>query len=215
MRAPSWWANREAISEVGGIVGHRLRRIVHLTLVVIPFLYYDVLAPLCAWFGWSHQWVAIAIGGSLLGFDIARIVTGFHVWGQRPYEERRLSGLGYAVLGALAVLLLLRDSRAVSAKAYAVPIFGVAGLVDPLLGELRARGWELAARYAVGWLTAALLWCVSSWCFGTPWICTVLIPGLVLIGEGRQYRLLDDNFTNFVLPLLAVQFLRLIGPDSF
>lgn len=182
----------------GGVYGHWLRRLIHLSMAVIPFLYYSYAMALASWMHWTPTGLVIAVVALILGFDLLRISQGWCLLGQRHYEVRRLSALAWSALAVGSVLLLAPHSSI----AYALIVS--AAVVDPLVGELRR--FPRAAVWTAGLaiVLVALIWYFAGTLLVLSGGWLLLLAPLTVVAERLPLRWIDDNALMLWLPLLAV-----------
>ena len=189
-------------TSVGGMRGHILRRGVHLSMALLPYIYFNHGETMAEMIGWDlNQVVAGVILFALIAEGI-RLRLGITVFGQRDYEAEQVSALAWGAIGVGFVFLLVPH------EAYAYPLILSLAFGDPLMGELRRKGFESKA--VMQFATAALLmiW-LASWHFlGTPlWMAIILAP-IAMISEWPRLRHIDDNATMVLIPLAVVLLLE-------
>lgn len=177
--------------------GHWFRRLIHVSMVLIPFLYYD-LGPEIA--GWFQLTPASFIGVMLVLvalIETLRLSTGFVFFGQRKHEARRISSFSWAALG-ITLVLWLAPSRA-----FASAIIWSLALGDPCLGEMR-RHWSAAWALVLGLLVIlAVWWCCAYW-FGIGYGWGLLMAPVSVAAEWQSWRRVDDNVLMLIIPLAVV-----------
>ncbi len=183
----------------GGRAGHRIRRLTHLALALVPFVYYDALPRYAAWLPGGSPAVAIAVGGTLLLFEAVRLRYGLLVIGQRRYEAKRISGAAWTVSAGLVVLLAGEWLPGDLARAIGYPVFLTAAVIDPLVGECRRRCGRRTARL-VGMVVAGGIWAGAWLMLGTPLAAAVAGPVVAVVFEGPWLAPIDDNATMLLLP---------------
>ncbi|MDA0925173.1 MAG: hypothetical protein O3C36_00880 [archaeon] len=189
-------------TSIGGMRGHLLRRGVHLSMSLLPFIYFAYGEQVADALGLSlDQVVASVLLVAMTGEGI-RLRLGFTVFGQRDYEANQISALAWGAIGVGMVFLLAPT------EAYAWPLILSLSLGDPLMGELRRKG--MASRQVMLVSTVALLaiWLVTWAQFGTPlWMAFFLAP-VCMLSEWPRLTYIDDNATMVLIPLALVLILE-------
>ncbi|ATN85343.1 hypothetical protein [Coxiella burnetii] len=183
---------------VGGIGGHILRRFIHLSMLIIPFLYYSYAKSRFNLFGLSYKSLLLVIIGLMLLFEIVRLKRGWLLWGQREREGKNFSSLAWTIVSLCLVLLLAPG------KQYAIPIIWSCAIVDPLLGELRRTQLSRTWIVFIGIVVVMIIWGLASWWFKLDWLLVLLMGPLVVILEWPNFRWLDDNALVQLVPLLVI-----------
>ncbi len=187
--------------------GHVFRRLVHISAPVFLTYYLvpDELVP-GLWKGWGALFI-MTVG---LAIDLLRLRSGKMLPGQRQYERERMSAHSWAALG-LAPIVLFSDFG------LALPVICAFAWVDPLMGELRARGSSrdsLAGFIAAGSiyfvglgmaLTLGPGMTMSSSPIST-WLWLLFIPlslmagALFVLAEKKSPVWLNDDLTTLLVP---------------
>jgi hypothetical protein len=180
---------------VGGLSGHILRRIVHLFMLVLPFLYYAYANTVASVIKLSSKQLLLLVLGITLILEIIRLCFGFILFGQRSIERKKLSSMASGICGICLVLLL-------APRFLAIPIIASCAIVDPLLGELRQTRLPSVWTWIIGMAGVALIWGLASRWYSTPhWLLLVMAPWTVLL-ERPNFRWIDDNLMMLLGPLL-------------
>ena len=127
---------------IGGRRGHVLRRITHLSMIILPFIYYwhgNQIAELVTEIieiETSREGVVLIALSLLVIIEAIRLFFGIAILGQRTYEKRQISALAWG--GNTVCLCLLFAPLGGYKEAYiGLPIIFTISIVDPLLGETR------------------------------------------------------------------------------
>lgn len=180
---------------VGGMGGHIFRRAVHLAMSFLPLIYFE----------WGHsvseqlgltlpQFVSVVVF-VLIGAEAIRLKFGLTVYGQREYESKQISALGWGAFGIGLVFVMAPTEE------YIWPLILSLSLGDPFLGEMRRLGH--GARNVVIFSTVFifLIW-VGCWYFvNTPFWLAFLFGPLCVASEWPRLRYIDDNATMVLIPL--------------
>jgi len=185
-------------TSVGGVSGHLLRRVVHLSMVLIPWAYYWHGESFADNFSTSKEKLLSIIMIALIIAEIIRLKIGFTLFGQRDYEAKQVSALAWGGI-AIGLTLFIAPS-----KELGVPLIVSLALIDPLLGELRRSGMEVMK---VNWICMAVTLAIWIGCWkllGTPlWLGFIITP-IVVAAEYPRLRWIDDNATMLLIPLALI-----------
>jgi dolichol kinase len=176
---------------------HWVRRGVHLlSPLFLGYYWMD-----SSYAGLPKQFLVILAIFLVLCFEAARLHFRWRIPGMRPYERRRLSAAAMGGVGLAFGLLLLPQNLVMGC-------FAGMCLVDPLVGELRARKarWRLVAG-AVAF--AAVFIAVHVLFFPAYPILLVAIFGalagvVAVYVEEESPWWLDDDLTMHIAPALAL-----------
>ena len=195
---------------VGGFYGHLLRRITHVSLAIIPWLYYWHGEEIAGKVGTNAHNFAFIVLGIIIVAELIRLKIGFTIFGQRAYEANQLSALFW---GAVSVVLALAFSPpiGVMGAAFGAPL--VLGLTfgDPVMGEVRRAGKDPKFVAIGGLITVYAVWLLSWNCLDTPLLFAILIPPIQVASEWPRLRWIDDNGTMILIPLLVILLLSTLG----
>ena len=188
---------------IGGMGGHAFRRVTHVSMAAIPYLYYVHGESISSYFSLQAREFVSAICILILVIEAVRLRTGIVIIGQRNYESRQISALAW---GALAVALALLsapegDKRGMQAGIYGAPIILGMTIVDPVMGEIKRVKQDLRAAVIVGMVISYSVWLGCHFWIGTDIIAAVLLAPLTVLGEIPSTKLIDDNATMVLLPL--------------
>jgi len=195
---------------VGGFSGHILRRITHVSLAIIPWLYYWNGEEIAGKVGTTAQHFAFIVLGIIIVAELIRLKIGFTIFGQRAYEANQLSALFW---GAVSVVLALAFSPLIGVMGAALGAPLVLGLAfgDPVMGEVRRAGKDPKFVAIGGLITVYAVWLVSWNCLDTPLLFAILIPPIQVASEWPRLRWIDDNGTMILIPLLVILLLSTLG----
>ncbi len=187
---------------IGGMRGHLLRRGVHLSMSLLPFIYFAYGEQVADALGLSlDQVVASVLLVAMTGEGI-RLRLGFTVFGQRDYEANQISALAWGAIGVGMVFLLAPT------EAYAWPLILSLSLGDPLMGELRRKGMASRQVMLVSTFALLVIWLVAWAQFGTPLWMAVLLAPVCMASEWPRLTYIDDNATMVLIPLALVLILE-------
>lgn len=185
----------------GGTVAHIARRIFHVAMLAVPFVYYYFLEPIVK-FKILHLGILAFIFFVFL-FEKLRIRMKLVLFAQRFHEATRISAFAWTML-SLGIILLLSPS-----VAYTVPIVATCAIVDPLLGEMRLHAVNNKLILTIGILTALLIWFACAWIYDFPAWFSVIIAPITVAAEWPSLKWIDDNALMLLVPLMMVLLLTL------
>ena len=189
-------------TSVGGMKGHILRRVIHVSMAAIPLLYFIIGEDVASKVNMDLAQVVASVVLFALVAESIRLRYGITIFGQRDYEAEQVSALAWGAFGIGMVLLLVPH------EAYAYPLIVSLAFGDPLMGELRRKG--IATRQVMVISTGVIfaIWLVCSIQFDTPvWVALLLAP-VCMIAEWPRLRYIDDNATMLLIPLALVLLLE-------
>ncbi|MFT7463929.1 MAG: hypothetical protein ACI9EF_002277 [Pseudohongiellaceae bacterium] len=191
-----------ALHSVGGQRGHLARRVFHVSMAAIPVLWYWHVGSLEEALGQSRQTLLGWTLSILVVLEFLRISRGITVFGQRNYEARQFSAMGWGSV-SVGATLYFAPALGVQGAAMGLPIIWSLAIVDPLLGELRRAGKPNGFVFAAGVATTAAIWVCSGLWLGAPlWLAAIMAP-LTVAAEWPRIRWIDDNATMTLVPLVA------------
>ena len=188
---------------VGGLGGHIFRRAVHISLAVVPWLYYWHGESISGLINMTPNEVVFAVLGTIILAEMIRLKLGFTIVGQRAYEANQLSALFWGSVSVCAALLLSPEFGLKGAALGFPLILGLA-FGDPAMGEARRAGWEPKKVFFTGLITVSLVWLFSWYFLATPLILVLLVAPLQVASEWPRLRWIDDNGTMVLFPLIAI-----------
>ena len=192
---------------IGGRRGHVLRRITHLSMIILPFIYY--------WYGnqiaeqvtkiieieTSREGVVLIALSLLVIIEVIRLFFGIAILGQRTYEKRQISALAWG--GISVCLCFLFAPLGGYKEAYiGLPIIFTISIVDPLLGETRRIFESDKLVILIALIVGFLIWILSSFFLQTPIWLSLIMPPLAIASEWPSLKYIDDNATMILIPLI-------------
>ena len=192
---------------IGGRRGHLLRRITHLSMIILPFIYY--------WYGnqiaeqvtkiieieTSREGVVLIALSLLVIIEVIRLFFGIAILGQRTYEKRQISALAWG--GISVCLCFLFAPLGGYKEAYiGLPIIFTISIVDPLLGETRRIFESDKLVILIALIVGFLIWILSSFFLQTPIWLSLIMPPLAIASEWPSLKYIDDNATMILIPLI-------------
>ena len=176
---------------------HGLRRLIHLSIAGVPFLYGQWYVH-SAWAQFmSPNHVLWGVFFLTITLEAGRLYKGVLLPGQRSYERFQISALAWGACAVVGALLFLPYR-------YYLPILWCLAFVDPLMGELRRFLSPWFVRSA-GCLVAVLIWWLCLSPGHLPWWMPWLMGPVVVVCEWPSWRWIDDNALLVLGPLCVVQ----------
>lgn len=180
----------------GGAIGHGFRRMVHVSMSVVPWVYYYYGRAIADFFWFSPTQFLLMVVAVLTLLEGLRLYRGWVFFGQRQHESRHLSSSYWSGISMAAVLLFAPG------VGYYVPLITVYAWVDPLLGELREKGLQSKlGLLLVGFVATALIWWGASALFGSSLRLGLVCGFLAVFFEQFNWRWIDDNALMQLVPL--------------
>ena len=182
----------------GGIYGHVLRRVIHLSMSFIPFFYFE-FGQICAELvGLELPQLVSAFILLMVTAEAVRLKFSITIFGQREYEAHQVSALAWGAIGIGLALLMAPKAE------YIWPLVLSLSLGDPLMGELRRKGFNDKQVMIYSTLAITIIWLACWNLVATPlWLIPIMAP-LCMISEWPRLRWIDDNATMVLIPLCAI-----------
>lgn len=180
---------------VGGMGGHIFRRSIHLGMSFLPLIYFELGDSVADSLDLTLPQFVSCVVFLLFAAEGTRLKLGLTIYGQREYESRQISALGWGAFGIGIVFLLAPTEE------YIWPLILSLSLGDPFLGEMRRKGLSTRNVIVSSTLFLFLVW-VACWHFvETPlWLAFLFAP-LCVASEWPRLRYIDDNATMVLIPL--------------
>ena len=187
---------------VGGMSGHIFRRIFHISMFIIPYIYFEFGNEVAERIGYTlPEVVSLVIILAIFG-EALRLKFGLTVFGQREYEANQVSALAWGGF-AVGMVLLLAPT-----KEYAYPLIFSLSFGDPFMGELRRKGFQTKEVVIFSTIFLIALWLTCWYLFATPWWLAFMFAPLCVYSEMPRLRYIDDNATMLLIPLAGVLILE-------
>ena len=185
-------------STLGGLFGHYLRRLIHLScLVGLTVLFYQFSPTWATWSGLRVSSLLAVIFVLVVAVECLRLRCGWLFIAQREHERHQPSSAAMSLIGLCVV------GWVAPSAAYAYMIVATAALIDPLIGELKRHA--VSHVYLLALLGAWLIWIGGAVCFiGVSWWLVALVPPVTVLVEKPCWRYLDDNFLMLAVPAAMV-----------
>jgi len=193
---------------VGGMGGHLLRRSVHLSIIIIPTLFYWWGDNIAVFLDLKLIMIPSIIGFTVLFLEAIRLRLGLVVYGQREYESAQPSAMFWGFF-AICLTLIIAPQHGVSGAAYGAPIIWCLAIVDPALGEARRSEFDEKNVMIFGFFLAMLIWLFAAFALGTPAWLAPIMAAITIVAERPRLKWLDDNGAMVLAPLSII---TLLGP---
>ena len=191
---------------IGGFGGHAFRRLTHVSMASIPYLYYVHGEAISSYFSLQAREFVSAICILILIIEAVRLRSGIVIVGQREYESHQISALAWGALAvALAILIAPEgENGSLEAGKYGAPIILGMTLVDPVMGEVKRTQKNLRTAIIAGLAVSYAVWIGCHFWIGTELIAALLLAPLTVLGELPPTRAIDDNATMVLFPLFGL-----------
>lgn len=193
---------------IGGINGHIFRRIIHISMVFFPVLFYwygDSLANIISnLFSTeiSRENIVLFFLISIILAELFRLFLGVTIFGQRTYEKKQVSALAWGGF-SICLCFLFAPLGGYMGSYIGLPIILTISLVDPLLGELRKLMDSNGMIIFIALSFSMFIWVLCSVFVSTPLYLALIMPPLAIAAEWPSLKYIDDNATMILIPLLA------------
>ena len=196
--------NDHVPASVGGLRGHIVRRITHISMMVIPFLYYWNGTNISNFFFELEpkQFVSIVAFIFVL-VEIVRLRMGFVVFGQRDYESEQISAFFWGGF-SVCLVLIISPEVGIQNSAFGFPLILGLTLIDPLMGELRRANWSTRNVIVIAYIGTISIWIFCHYILDTPLFIAPFIAAIVVASEWPRLTWIDDNATMLLIPLSFV-----------
>ena len=191
---------------IGGFGGHAFRRLTHVSMASIPYLYYVHGEAISSYFSLQAKEFVSSICILILIIEAVRLRSGIVIVGQREYESNQISALAWGALAvALAILIAPEgENGSMEAGKYGAPIILGMTLVDPVMGEVKRTQKNLRTAIIAGLAVSYAVWIGCHFWIGTELIAALLLAPLTVLGELPPTRAIDDNATMVLFPLFGL-----------
>jgi hypothetical protein len=182
-----------------------LRRTVHILVALAPayFLIPETVPGIDL-----KRWVLLVVffAGVAL-FESFRLWRGVSFLGLRPHEKKAIASFAWAAAGITLALWIFPEEIATAV------LIGMA-LVDPLLGELRRRGYGSLTAQGTSVVVYFAICAISLFAWDVPALHVLLlsVPGSVVAvaSEWKKVPYIDDDFLMIVVPGALMSALSLV-----
>ena len=167
---------------IGGFGGHAFRRATHVTMAIIPYLYYVHGNDISSYFQLAPNQFVSLVCISILIIEALRLRFGIVIIGQREYESYQISALAWGALAvSLALLIAPQKGELMEAGLYGAPIIFGMTIVDPVMGEIKRIKQDLRLAIGIGLLVSYVVWLSCYYWLGTDLIVVALLAPLTAV----------------------------------
>lgn len=192
---------------VGGQRGHVLRRMIHVLMLFIPVLHYQYTQRIANYLSIEANELLVIVLLLCIIFEALRLHRGWVLLGQRHNEAKRISALAWGAVSIITVFLFVPGGYG-SGIRFALPLIASLALVDPLMGEMRARGLAKHWQFLCGYLLACAIWSFACYFYQLSYVYVLILPLLTVLAEWPNLKWIDDNALMLWLPLIAILLLH-------
>ena len=193
---------------VGGFGGHAFRRFTHVSMTVIPFIYYLYGQDVADIISIEAKQLVSIVCILIILTEILRLRFGIVIFGQREYEAEQISALAWGGLAvSLALLLAPGEGDGLEAGVYGIPLIVGLTLVDPVMGEIKRTKQDLRMAIYAGLVVSYFVWLGCHFWLGTDIVAAILLAPLTVLGELPKTKDIDDNATMILFPLTGLMLL--------
>lgn len=193
---------------VGGFGGHAFRRFTHVSMTVIPFIYYLYGQDVADIISIEAKQLVSIVCFLIILTEILRLRFGIVIFGQREYEAEQISALAWGGLAvSLALLLAPGEGDGLEAGVYGIPLIVGLTLVDPVMGEIKRTKQDLRMAIYAGLVVSYFVWLGCHFWLGTDIVAAILLAPLTVLGELPKTKDIDDNATMILFPLTGLMLL--------
>lgn len=188
---------------IGGVKGHWMRRLVHVTMIILPVLYFHYGAVWAGFLALTPVQLLMAVLLVILLFEALRLHFGWLLFGQRAHERYLPSSFVWGA-GAICITMAGVPGGYENGFAFALPLIAVLAIVDPLVGEcrrLQCPAWLVAC---IGYWVGFVIWALAAWHFQFSLWSVPIMPAVAVAAEWPQLKCIDDNAAMLLLPLLVL-----------
>ena len=191
---------------IGGDYGHIFRRLTHVSMALIPVLYYVYGQEISSRLNLSPEEFVSLTCVTILLVEAIRLKSGIVIVGQREYEASQISALAWGTFAVSLALLIAptMGGEGIQAGVFGIPIILGLCIVDPVMGEVKRRTSGLQSAILIGGAVSYVIWFGCTFYLNTPLIASILLAPLTVIGELPRTNLIDDNATMVLIPLAGV-----------
>lgn len=192
---------------LGGKKGHIFRRLFHISMIIIPFLYYwmgnEIAVMISKIIGFinSREDLIILILFLIICLELIRLFFGIAIFGQREYEKKQISALAWGGI-SLCLCFLFAPLGGYKESYIGMPIILTLSIVDPILGETRKYLNSNFLIISIALVVSMIIWLSCSFLLGTPYYFSIIMPPLSVAAEWPSMKYIDDNAMMIFVPLL-------------
>jgi hypothetical protein len=183
--------------------GHLFRRFIHVSVGIIPLLYYwygDVLASSLSM---SLDRLVIILVILITVIEAIRLSCRVTVFGLRNYETKKISSIAWTLF-SMGMIFLFSPKIGNHGGGIGIPLIWSLCIADPLMGEARIMGLSPLFIMLIGMLSVAAVWILCVILFSTPaWVIPIIVP-VTVAAELIELSWIDDNATILLVPWILL-----------
>jgi len=195
---------------VGGRGGHIFRRIFHISMAAVPWIYFEHGESIANFLSIEPIQFVGLVGISAFILELLRMKFGILIVGQRHYEKHQFSALAWGAISIALTFVALSPwvgANGTHPGWLTIPIILSLSFGDPSMGEARRHGLDNRSVYAIGTVVCGMTWLACGYFFGTPYWLALLMGPLTMASELPKLKWIDDNATMVLIPLAAILFI--------
>ena len=195
---------------VGGFGGHAFRRLTHISMSIVPLLYYVYGVEISKAVSLEPKQFVSLVCILIMVIEAIRLRTGIVIIGQREYESRQISALAWGTLSVSLALLISTDYdlNGIESGLYGIPIIFGLTFVDPIMGEIKRKKKDMKLAIIVGLFASYFIWISCYFWLGTEIMAVILLAPLTVLGEIPSVEFIDDNATMVLFPMVGLELLK-------
>lgn len=187
--------------------GYFLRRTIHLSVGIIPIIYYWYDNTLASSLFLTREKIVSLIVAFIILLEAIRLLKGWKIYGQRQYESKQISAATWTAF-SVGLVLLLAPKIGIHGAGLGIPLIWSLCLGDPILGEARLMRLSNLVVIIVGFISIALIWLICGIWLETPLWLTLIMAPVIIAAEWPSLAWIDDNATMLLLPLAVLLYLE-------
>lgn len=182
----------------GNVYGYIGRRLFHVSMAVIPFIYYPFGNQIGAFFHMSPYLFLLILLVLVVILETLRLSFRITIFGQRNYEARQISALAWGTASIILVLLFSPGPQ------YSIPLIWSFAFGDPLLGELRRTKIPTIWVELIVVIFILAIWWIAAYWFGISWWWGIFLAPITVAVEWLDLKWIDDNALILLVPLIII-----------
>lgn len=183
--------------------GHILRRIIHLSIALIPLVYYWYGNKIASFFSLTPEKFVSIVLALILVLEAFRVWKRYAIYGQRAHEVNRISSAAWTFIAVTLVLLQAPHIGVQGAGIGTALIFAMT-VTDPLMGEARILNAPKYLVITLGVVAAFLAWFMCAIWLNIPWELAFIMSPITVTAERIPLHWMDDNAVMLLIPLALI-----------
>ncbi len=183
--------------------GHLFRRFIHVSIGIIPLLYYWYGEMAAASLSMSLDMLVIIIVILITVIEAIRLLCQVTVFGLRNYETKKISSVAWTLF-SIGIIFLFSPKMGNHGGGFGIPLIWSLCIADPLMGEARIMDFSPFFIMLIGMLAVAIVWILCVFLFSTPaWVIPIIVP-VTVAAELIEVSWIDDNATILLVPWILL-----------